>query len=72
MSHILTYPDIFKNDETYVPIKWDMSDFEKKLLHVLENYEYYKKYVFEAQKIFKDSITNYGNFLHRFKEALDI
>lgn len=29
MSHVETDPDIFVADETYVPVRWDLSDFEE-------------------------------------------
>ena len=31
MSHIETLPDVFVADETYVPVRWDLSDFEDKV-----------------------------------------
>lgn len=31
MSHVLTDPDIFVPNETYVPVRWDLSDFEEKV-----------------------------------------
>ncbi|MFX0540184.1 glycosyltransferase [Roseovarius sp. S4756] len=37
MSHVETAPDIFIPDETYVPVKWDLSDFEERLLWLLED-----------------------------------
>jgi hypothetical protein len=37
MSHIRTKPDIFVPYETYVPLKWDMSDLPEKCLHYLEH-----------------------------------
>ena len=31
MAHVETDPDIFVPGETYVPVKWDLSDFEEKV-----------------------------------------
>ena len=31
MSHVETLPDVFVADETYVPVRWDLSDFEDKV-----------------------------------------
>ncbi len=31
MSHIETRPDVFVADETYVPVRWDLADFEDKV-----------------------------------------
>lgn len=35
MGHLETHPDLFVPYETYVPIRWDFSDLEEKILHVL-------------------------------------
>jgi len=37
MSHIETYPDIFRPMETYIPVRWDMEDFEPTVRRVLED-----------------------------------
>ncbi|MEX1236324.1 MAG: glycosyltransferase [Roseovarius sp.] len=37
MSHVDTAPDIFIPDETYVPVKWDLSDFEERLNWLLQD-----------------------------------
>ena len=37
MSHLKVYPDIFIPYETYIPIAWDFSDFDEKVLHYLNN-----------------------------------
>ncbi len=37
MSHIETRPDIFNPYRTYVPVKWDYSDFEEKIDYYLQN-----------------------------------
>lgn len=37
MSHVETEPDIFLPDETYVPVKWDLSDLNEKVRWLLED-----------------------------------
>jgi hypothetical protein len=37
MDHIATSPDIFIANETYVPINWDFSDLNEKIIFYLEN-----------------------------------
>jgi hypothetical protein len=37
MSHIRTEPDIFVPGETYVPLKWDLSDLVEKCVYYLEH-----------------------------------
>jgi hypothetical protein len=31
MSHVRTEPDIFRAEETYMPVRWDLSDLDEKL-----------------------------------------
>ncbi len=54
MSHIKTYPNIYKNNETYIPINWDFSDFYEKYLLLLNNYKLRKKLVINAQNEIKN------------------
>ncbi|RKF16918.1 glycosyltransferase family 1 protein [Roseovarius spongiae] len=37
MSHVMTDPDIFAPDETYVPVRWDLSDFAERLEWILRD-----------------------------------
>lgn len=39
MSHVETLPDVFVADETYVPVRWDLSDFEQKVRGLLDDPE---------------------------------
>lgn len=32
MSHCITFPDVYQEGKTYIPLKWDFSDFEDALL----------------------------------------
>lgn len=34
VSHLKTFPDFFNNNETYIPLRWDLSDTEQKLVLV--------------------------------------
>lgn len=38
MSHVLTIPNPYVENDTYIPIKWDWSDLEEKIDYVLSNY----------------------------------
>jgi hypothetical protein len=37
MSHLDCYPDVFIPYETYVPLAWDLSDFDEKVEHYLNH-----------------------------------
>jgi len=67
MSHLETWPDIFKAGETYVPIAWDGSD-------VVEKCEYYMAHDNERKKIVENAYQVYRSqteqLCTRFQEAL--
>jgi hypothetical protein len=37
MSHVITEPDIFVSDRTYVPIRWDVSDMSDRIAEYLKD-----------------------------------
>lgn len=39
MSHVLTYPDVYKENETYVALDWDFKNFNE-IMNNLKNGEY--------------------------------
>ena len=69
MEHCVTYPDLYRPFETYIPIRWDFSDFnslvrdikEEKYNYVAKegqrNYEYYRVGP-QAKRLFAKHIIN--------------
>lgn len=51
MSHIKTYPDVFK-DDSYIPVKWDFSDLNEKLSHYTNNIK-------ATRRIAENALQNY-------------
>ena len=37
MSHLDCYPEVFLPYETYIPLAWDLSDFDEKVDHYLNH-----------------------------------
>lgn len=58
MDHLETWPPVYENDETFVPVSWDMSDLEERVDQILENYEAYKSIAEEGQKRYKRYLTS--------------
>lgn len=52
MEHLETYPDYYLNGETYIGFKWDFSDFEEKLLQILEDSSAYLRIIHAAHDFF--------------------
>jgi hypothetical protein len=71
MSHLETYPNIYQEDKTYIPLKWDMSDLKEKVSMVIENYSEYKNYVYQVQQLYKNAINDYETFRIRFQSLVD-
>ncbi|MDJ0508370.1 MAG: glycosyltransferase [Crocosphaera sp.] len=53
MSHIATNPNIFVEDETYVPVQWDFSDLEEKCRYYLEHPEQAEAIIRNAREAYK-------------------
>jgi hypothetical protein len=53
MSHLETWPPLYKKGETYVAFSWDLSDFEDKLKALLEDEERIKRINEKAQQTYE-------------------
>jgi len=60
MSHLETYPDVFRAGETYAPVKWDFSDLE-------EVCEYYLSHPAETREIAENAINVYDDYYRQAK-----
>ncbi|MEM8783066.1 MAG: glycosyltransferase [Planctomycetota bacterium] len=48
MDHLRTSPDIYRPDETYVPVRWDLADLDEKIAH-------YQSHPDEARRIVRNA-----------------
>lgn len=58
MSHIETAPDIFVPWETYVPLAWDMSDFEDTVRRIVSDASLREKIARQASDVLRDWLTS--------------
>lgn len=70
MDHLETWPDLYRENETYVSIRWDMSDLEKTLNEVVNHFDDYKPLIKYAQQLYNEAITDGERFVKRFKSIL--
>tara|TARA_B110000027_G_C16120861_1_gene302871 strand:- start:5175 stop:6170 length:996 start_codon:yes stop_codon:yes gene_type:complete len=73
MSHIITWPNLFIPNLTYIPIKWDLSDLKKNMEFYKGNYPSLVNIASEAQKIYKSHTNNSNsgkNFVKRLKDII--
>ena len=59
MSHMETFPNWYVENETYIPIKWDFSDFDDFIGHLKAHDKDadYLKIAENGQKLFKETMT---------------
>ncbi len=55
VEHVAALPDIFRANETYVPLKWDFSDLDEKVDHYLSHWD-------EAERIIANARNAYRTF----------
>lgn len=67
MSHLETWPDVFIENKTYIPFKWDISDMIEKAEYYLKNEDQRVKITNNAFDIYKDQLNRLDN---RFEEIL--
>lgn len=71
MEHCTTYPNVYQPMETYVPLKWDFSDFEEVIKK--SSSEEYRKIAQNAQLYYKFYFTEAGrkDFAKHIVEELE-
>ena len=58
MSHCITYPDVYQSGKTYIPLKWDFSDFKDVLAKSASSE--YQEVAKRAQEYYKFFFTEEG------------
>ena len=53
MSHMETFPDYYKEGETYIPVDWALNDLPEIVDNMLANYQDYIEIATEGQKRFR-------------------
>lgn len=64
MSHVETYPDIYRPYETYVPVSWDGEDLLDKVDHILTNPSSYYDIIENSRNVYRDSLKNLEQHVH--------
>ena len=61
MSHLETWPDYYKPGVTYIPFKWDFSDFASKLDIISAKYDEFMHIAENAQTLYANFISDKGS-----------
>jgi hypothetical protein len=72
MSHIETYPNFFIENETYIPLRWDLEDTKEKIKDCLENYDKYQYLIKNAYEQFKLHHENDLLFVNHFLNLIEL
>ncbi len=72
MNHLVTWPDVFIEGETYISTKWDLSDFDEKIDILLQDTELVREMSLKAQDRYVSLFTSkmQETFCNRFVELL--
>lgn len=71
VSHIETFPNLFIEHKTYIPCSWDLSDLEKLLIEIDQNYKDYKHIAHQGQKTFKEISSDFDLFYDHFTDIIN-
>lgn len=71
MEHMVTFPDLLKPYETYIPVSWDQSDLREKVLDVINNYNSYKDIARNGQEAFRTAVTKPDAFISALKHVIE-
>ena len=71
ITHVRAKPDIFRADETYVPIKWDLSDLGEKVNYYISHPDEAKRIAHAGRRCLMRYFEQ-GEFIDHFKDCLDL
>lgn len=71
MDHSHNFPNVFLENKTYIPVKWDLSDLMAVLQKIDDNYSDYMNIASEGQNVFKDAYEDFYLFFDHFQGIID-
>jgi hypothetical protein len=70
MDHVVTSPDIYRAFETYVPVKWDLSDLVEKCTYYLEHPNEARRIADRAREVLREYYER-GGFVRDLLRVID-
>jgi len=70
MSHLETYPNIYKDGKTYLSVSWSLEDLKDKVDYVLDNYGRLKQIAMNGQQAYKNAIADGEQFVKVIKNII--
>ena len=72
MDHVLTWPDVYVSDKTYVPVSWDGSDLVDRTESTLGNLAASKRLAANALEALHDGYRNLDSRVQTFLSEFDL
>ena len=69
IDHINIFPNVLIPYETYVPVKWDLSDLDEKITYYLEHESERQKIIKNASLVYETAMSS-ASFVKRVKEIV--
>jgi len=70
MEHLITYPDVYKEGETYLPVSWQLNDLKDKLEYALDNYSLLKQIAQNGQERYRKTVDDGEAFVNVVKSIM--
>lgn len=71
MEHLITFPNVYIPNETYIPVAWDVSDLKEKFEDVINNYDSYIHIAQNAQENYLNTVNNPECFVNAVKRIIE-
>lgn len=71
MAHIVTFPDVYKDDLTYVPVDWQFKNLEKALKAIDEQYEQFRHIAQTGQSTYRVCLNDPKSFVDHLRSIVD-
>ncbi|RYE50311.1 MAG: hypothetical protein EOP48_20005 [Sphingobacteriales bacterium] len=70
MNHLVTYPNVYKEGETYLPVSWQLHDLKDKLEYALGNYNLLKQIARNGQENYRKAADDGEAFVAVIKNII--
>jgi hypothetical protein len=71
MSHLTTFPEVYLENETYLPINWEINNLESSIIEIVNNYEEYIPIAKRGQDLFRYCYEDGNGFVNHFENIIE-
>ncbi|WP_207533050.1 glycosyltransferase family 1 protein [Desertivirga arenae] len=71
MDHLITYPNVYKENETYLPVSWKLNDLQPLVEYSLDHYKDIKKIAQNGQELYRKTVADGEAFVTLIKNILN-